>query len=440
MKSLFSEMRKLGKDVLSIVRSPTKMGSLLRVSLYSNAIYLMLATLTNALFGFIFWIIAARLYTTEVVGITSAIISAAALLEQFCFLGLDYGLIRFLKSSNNPFKLINSAITLTALLSLAAAGIFIIGLGIWAPGLMIIRENYYYLIIFILYVPILVLDDLTDDVMMGGRQAKFIFLHYIIFNILRLALLVFMVAFFRSFGIFGFWTTAMFIALLASVFLLVPRTQRGYHFRFIIDRKELSEVMHFSFLNYLSSLLGSMPSLVLPIIVVNLLGAKSNAYFYMAWSVSSVLNIVPTSVAYSLLAEGTYDQAKLKIHVRRSFKIAAVLLIPVIVLVWFLVHKLLSFYGSLYAENGATLLRWLAIAAFPAAINIIYFSIKRVQKNVKPVILLGALMSVITILMSYLLIPRWGINGIGIACLTAQSLIALIVIMLNMKHHILRMN
>ena len=418
---------------MAVVRSSDKINSLFHVPLYSNAFYLILSYLSNSLFGFIFWIIAARLYTTEVVGLASAIISTAALLEILCFLGLDYGLIRFLKSSNNPVKLINSSFTLIGLLSLVAVGIFIIGLGIWSPDISIIRENPYYLVIFLLYVPMLVLDDFTDNVMMAVRKAKFIFVHVLIFNVLRLGLLVLLVVFSKSFGIFGSWSTATFIALLVGLFLLLPRTQPGYRFYFVLDRKEVSGMLHFSFLNYLGSLFLYTPGLVLPIIVVNLLGTKSNAYFYMAWMMSGVLTMIPTAVATSLLVEGSNDPEKLKNLIRRSLKMIAVVLIPAVVLVWFLAYKLLLFYGGLYAENAVTLLRWLAIAAFPSAINIVYFSIKRVQKNMKPVILLTSFMAVITIFTSYLLLPRLGINGVGIAWLVGQSVISLIVIIWDMR-------
>ena len=436
MHSLFSELRKLKDDILTVVRSPAKMKSLLHIPLYFNAFLLMLANLTNALFGFVFWIIAARLYSTKTVGVGSAIISAAALLEMLCGLGIGYGIIRFLKSSNDAVRLINSSFTLTGLLSLVAAAIFILGLGIWSPALNIIHENPYYLVVFLLYVPILVLDNLTDQVMVAGRQAKFILIHYLIFNTLRIALLVLLAAFLQSLGIFGSWSAATFIALLASVFLLLPRTHAGYRLFFIVEKRSILEILHFSFLNYLGDLFWNLPGLVLPLIVVNLLGAENNAYFFIAWAVNSVLIMIPAAVATSLLAEGAYDNANLKNHISRSLKMLAVLMVPTVILVWFLANKFLLLYGGLYAENATTLLRWLAIASVPLAINIVYFSIKRVQKNVKPVILLAAFMAVIVVLASYLLLPRVGITGIGIAWLAGQSATALIAIVSDMRRWI----
>jgi len=434
MRMVLSELRKMLDDVRAILNSPSKMFALVRIPLYANAFYLLLANVSNTVFGFFFWIIAARLYNAASVGIGSAIISAVTLLELLSCLGLGYGMVRFIKSSNNPVNLINSALTLTGIISLIAAGIFIIGLDLWSPALNIIQKNIFFLFIFLFLVPIQVLDDLTDQVMMGERHASFIFIHLIIFNIFRLILLVLMVDFSQSLGIFSSYGTATLIALLISLFILLPRAQSMYRISFIIDRKALLTVLHFSFLNYLSDLFWSVPGLVLPIIIVNMLGAAKNAYFFIAWAIGNILGVIPGALASSLLAEGTYDESHLKNHVLSSLKMVALILVPAVTLVWFLADKFLLLYGGIYAANAVTLLHWLAIAAFPLAINTIYFTIKRVQKNIKSVIMLAALMAVIVIIASYLLLPRMGINGVGIAWLTGQSVVALIAIVWDVRN------
>jgi Na+-driven multidrug efflux pump len=89
-----------------------------------------------------------------------------------------------------------------------------------------------------------------------------------------------------------------------------------------------------------------------------------------------------------------------------------------------LADKLLLLFGRTYAENATTLLRLLAVAAFPLAINIVYFGVRRVQKKMTEVILLSIAAGVVTIGVSRLLLPGTGIAGIGIAWLISQSSIA----------------
>jgi len=193
--------------------------------------------------------------------------------------------------------------------------------------------------------------------------------------------------------------------------------------------------VHYSFLNYLGDLFWVIPSLILPIMVINRISAESNAYFYMAWTMSGVLTMIPLAITTSLLAEGALNEAKLNIHIRRSIKMMILLLVPAVVLVIILADKLLLFFGGLYAQNAATLLRWLAIASVPLSINMLYFNVKRVQRKMGSVIGLAAFMSVIVVVTSYFLLSL-GVVGVGIAWMAGQSLTALTATVWVLKRHV----
>src|SRR6185437_4704409 len=56
-------------------------------SLFRNSMYLMLSTAIQALFGFFFWIINARLFTATEVGLATTIISIGTLITSLSLLG-----------------------------------------------------------------------------------------------------------------------------------------------------------------------------------------------------------------------------------------------------------------------------------------------------------------------------------------------------------------
>jgi O-antigen/teichoic acid export membrane protein len=85
-------------------------------------------------------------------------------------------------------------------------------------------------------------------------------------------------------------------------------------------------------------------------------------------------------------------------------------------------------FGPEYSRNAATLLRLLAVSALPLAINSLYFGTKRVEKNMRVVILLIVLAGAITLGLSYLLMPSKGISGVGIAWLVGQSCVTLVIV------------
>ena len=181
---------------------------------------------------------------------------------------------------------------------------------------------------------------------------------------------------------------------------------------------------HFSFANYFTNLLWFIPSLILPIVVLNVLGAELNAYFYIAWAVGGVLATIPLATSMSLFAEGSYDEQRLGANTWRSLKLTFLILVPAAILMLVIADKLLLLFGSSYSESGTVLLRIVILSAFPIAINYIYLSMKRVQKKLAVLIELSAFIAIATLALSYVLLPRMGINGVGIAWLGSQGVVA----------------
>jgi O-antigen/teichoic acid export membrane protein len=92
-------MKKADFRASILIAIKEEFSSLFRLSLYRNAIYLMLNSAMYALTGFFFWIVAARLYPPEVIGLASSAIAAIGLLSLLSTAGLDYGLLRFLPTA-----------------------------------------------------------------------------------------------------------------------------------------------------------------------------------------------------------------------------------------------------------------------------------------------------------------------------------------------------
>jgi O-antigen/teichoic acid export membrane protein len=348
-------------------------------------------------------------------------------MTTFSSLGFGYGLIRFLKSSEKPARLINSIFTIVALVSVSVALIFVLGLGLWSPKLVFIRENAIYFAVFVLAVSAGSMSGLTDQAFVAGRRAGFILSRNMIFNLIRLVLIIALASFLHSFGIFASWGVAVLVSLLVGVLLFLPRFQPGYRPAPVFDRKLVGGMFRFSFANYVSDVFGSAPGFILPILVVNRLSAESNAYFYIAWMMGSILTMIPSAVSTSLFAEGSHDEGMMKQHVLRSIKMTMLILTPAVILLLALADKFLWLFKPEYAQNAATLMRLLAVSSIPVSINSIYYGIKRVERKLAPVIILVTLSAALTIGLSYALMARFGINGIGIAWLVSQCCVTVVI-------------
>ena len=434
MKLLISPVNKLVTDIVATITSKQGLKQLWGIRFYSNAFYLVMTSAIASLLGFVFWIIVARFYPPEDVGLASAIIAAMGLVAAFAGLGLGMGLIRFLPhSGENANKMINTALTINILASTVGAFIFIAGLSFWSPALIFIRENPIYLAAFVIFTVASGMLNLTGNTFIARRQAGYVVAQNLTFSLLKLPLPILLAAFFHSFGIFASWGISLCVALLFCFLLFLPRVQGGYRPFFALNRKVVNDMMHFSFANYLSNLLWGAPALVLPIMLVNLSGAELTAYFYIAWTIASAPAILSGALSTSLFAEGSHDEDGVGLNIWRSLKISCLTLVPAIILILAIAPWLLDLFGGAYAENGVTLLRILALSALPLTINIIYLDVKRVEKKLKVLVGLSAFAAIATLGLTYLLLPGMGINGAGIAWLITQGTIALVVVADSLK-------
>jgi len=410
---------------------------LMRVSLYRKAGYLMMASGVNSLAGFAFWAVAARLYPAEGVGLAAAAISAMGLLALLSTLGMDYGLIRFLPGSGDKAKnILNSCFTLGGLVSVALAVIFLAGLKLWSPALLRVQQNPVFFISFVVFALAAVYRVFAERTFIAGRRAGLALTQGLVFGLLRFIPLVILAPLFNVFGIFASWGIGLGLAVIVSIPFLIPRVQPGYRPAPKIDRKSIGNMMHFSFANYGANIFWSIPILCLPLMVVNLLGAEANAYFYIGWALGYLLVNIPVTVSLSLFAEGSHSEEQLGHNIARSLKLL-LLLVPVIAIVFLAGERVLALFGSAYAENATTLLWVLAVSAIPAGLNHIYFTVKRVQRRMRQVIGLSAFIAVVTMVLTYLLLPRVGIIGAGIGWLIPQVIVAVAVMpsLLRWRRH-----
>jgi len=428
-------MNNIWTGAMRIATSAERLKGLLGTSLYSNAFYLIADTATVSLLGFAFWTLVARLYTAAEVGVASATVAATILLARFSGLGFGYGLIRFLPGAGERARpMINSCFTIAGLTSLVAALIFIAGLNLWSPALLYIRYPGFS-IFFVLLTVAFTLFLLIEQVFIARRRAKFVLFKNAAAGIVRVLVVVAFATFLSSFGIFASWGLAIFVALVVALFWFLRRVEPGYVPFPVVRKEAVNHMFRFSLGNYVAELLWFAPFGLFPLMVVNNLGAEINAYFYIVWAISQMFFAIPMAVAYSLFAEGSYDEHLLPSNTLKSVKLCLLLLVPVIVILLVLSDKLLLVFGSSYSENGAALLRILALSTIPVGINYIGLSVMRVQKNTKGVMLVSASIACLALGSGYILMTNMGLLGIGAAWIVTQTLVAVVVALFLFRRH-----
>ena len=399
----------------------------LKDPLHKNAIFLIATHAAFSIVGLAFWIIAARWYTDSEVGTATALISAVLLLQTFSKLGLDIGLIRFLPDAEDKQRMINTCLTLVGLFSIVLAVIFILGLDFWSPDLASLQDSLGYSVLFVLSTGFTSLDWLfRQSIFVAYRATEFSLVTQLA-AALRLPFLLLLKGV-GTYGIFVSWGLGLGASLLGGLILLL-RLQPSYRPTPRIDKTVVKQMLNFSSGNYVAESLRELPGFLLPLLIVNILTSDMAAYFYMPWTIATMVFMISYAIGFSLLAEGSYQPARLPTDVVRAVKFVLLLMIPAMLVIVFFGDKILLIFGREYSENGFDLLRILAFSGIPLAVNSLYVSVKRIQRQVRPVILVYAVVALLTIGIGSALMKDHELTGVGIAWLSSNAIVALVILL-----------
>jgi len=410
-------------------KSYKKMKKYLKDPLYKNSIYILLTMVMSGLIGFLYWIIAAKYYSPDVVGINTALISSMNLIVLLSYLGLDQSIIRFFPEGNK-FNIFVTSIIIIVLSNLILGIIFIFGIEIFSPNLVIVKNFAFPFLISLLAFS---LTQPTAQTFIALRKSQYYFYQNIF---LGLRLILIFIPFLGKFGIFISFGVSAIIATIFS-FYYIYKLDLGKPVKtklLIIDLDYLKSSFNFSMGNYFLIILLTAPNYLLPIIVLNVLGSEQTASYYISYNIASVLFFISAAFSTSLFVEGSHGES-LKLNAIKTLKATFLVLIPLAVLLFYYGGLLLNLIGKSYL-NGFELLRLIVISSFFYSVCMIFFSIRRIQKKMKDLIIASSLIFVLIIGLSYPLLLKYGINGIGYAFIISYfaSAVYILIRMKNIFH------
>lgn len=398
-------------------------------SLYKNSIFLILGTLVTALLGFIFWILNARLFSPNDLGIATTTISAATLVSSFSLLGFNNSLVRFLPKAKNKSEKISSGLLIVTIVTLLLSILYLSFINILSPKLNFFLENHSYELVFIIFTLFLSYSNIVDSIFIAYRGSKNVLVKSSIQSILKIIFPLFFV----SLGFLGIILALTFSTISGVIFAIaLLYINYGYRFSLQIESLELKRTIHYSFGNYLVNFFSSLPLLVIPIIVTVYVGTEYSAYYYIDAMIINLLYIIPSSITNSFFAEGSYGDENLRQIFKNSIKLVYAILIPGIVGIILLGYYVLLIFGKDYADNGYSLLILLATSSIFYSINNLLLAIFRIKHKIKILLFINILGSFF-ILLCCIIFARFNLTGIGLSWLAGQFLLTIIYTLFSLK-------
>jgi O-antigen/teichoic acid export membrane protein len=377
-------------------------------NLHVNSLLLMLSSITNALFGFLFWMIAARLYPQSEIGIASGFISALTLGFTFSKLGLDQSLVKFFPQGDKK------SILITSIIVVSISSLFI--------GLILLALSQYWLsqgqfspeigIAFILFLVMVSIAYIFGRSFIAIRKVGHFFIQTLFVNSKILFILML-----TSF--------AYLIAVIFSVFFLIRLLGPG---KSKFDRIYLQKSLRFSLGTYLYGFLMLLPMQILPLIALNRIGAEEAAIYYLVYTFMSLLFVVPDAFGTTLFVEGSHGRSLS--HLYRKSIITVICLLAIAVTIFCIFgDSILGIIGEEYIA-GFQLMKIMSLSSFLVAVVIIYNSYLMIKGRMKTLVFLSALISIIHILTAFLLVGSLGILGLGYSWPICYSIIGVIICLL----------
>lgn len=399
--------------------------SSLRTPVYRSSLALILTTVVNAVLGVLFWVAAARLYSTRVVGLGAGGISALQLTATIGWVGLIFTLMRYVPVAGSHRRRLmlgvyGSGVTLATLVALlftttladsfkvpyvsdniGAAGAFCIGVAVW------------------------VVFTLQDSALISLRRSSIVTIENLLYGLLKLVLLIVLSASDKPWTLLGVWTgSALVFVGIVSGFILVLdpllRTQTAPQAK--LSKRALA---NFSIGHTAAAIIAVIPDYLVPLLVLSYLDAAANAYYYAAWSISLSARALSVNVTDALMVEAAYGEESFLELLQKLARLFTAILVPTIVCMLLGAGIILRIFGSRYSDGGATVLRLFAIALVPFTLVTLALALDRVRERFKDALLITTAGTSTTIGLDLILIPSLGIKGAGVSWLCGETVAAM---------------
>jgi O-antigen/teichoic acid export membrane protein len=374
----------------------------------------LLSTALQAVLGFAFWVLAARLFSAPEVGRATSLISATTLIGFIALFGLNSTVVRFLPTSQHKNVIITVALALVGSAGMVVAIAYVFALPIIAPQLRFLGENAFFALGFVLLAGASAVNLLTDSIFIASRRTGINALVDGGVGGASKLVLIGLLAGSGTYGLFCASVGGFAAAALASVVLIW--TQLHFRPKFKGAMAALRPLLRFSGANYLGNVFNLVPTLVVTLIVLDRLGAYDAGYYYVAFQFANLLYSCAYAVEQNFLAEGAHGEEQLTSLMWRAGKVLVSLAVPAAIGGALFAHWILLIFGSEYAKHGSDALVLMALATIPIAAQNWFVTVLRLSGQLVAITICNAAYATAICALAWFLAPR-GLTMIGAAWL-----------------------
>jgi O-antigen/teichoic acid export membrane protein len=331
-------------------------------SLFKNSAFLIINQGVIALFGFGSLTLLTHVFSVRDVGLSAIAATACSLVISITQFGTTWTLPRYLPTAKDRTALINTLLTAVVLATAFGAVIFLAlpyAKNLWVLG------GVAFDIVFVIAACLSAAEAVLSAILVSDRSSDKLLVLGLIPNVTRVAA----PPVFSFLGGLGAFIARMIAALFGVIPFGILLARRGHRFRVSLDRGVMRDVAKFSVGMYVATLVGGLPQLVLPLIVLSRVGAQQTAFWAISISIGMLLFSLPSMITQALLPEVSLRRTERRALLARSARVSTALIVPVLLIAYFCAPIGLAVFGRAYVSGALVPLRWLIMAGFITMLN-----------------------------------------------------------------------
>jgi O-antigen/teichoic acid export membrane protein len=394
------------------------------LSMLPNSLALIGAKVATLGLGFLFWLVAARFYAPDVVGLAAGVVAAVMLCTQLALFGVGSAVIALLpKQREHPAPLIDNAITLTTLTGLAVGALFVALAAGAFPELGVVGRSPGYAALFGVMSALGTVGIVLDQTSTTLRRGDHALARGVLNGVLSLGALALLVVASRSAGslpIFACWVVGGAAACLLGAVQLAGAMQR-YRYRLRLTAATARRLVAVGLPNHALTLADRAPGLLLPVLVTEMVSPTTNAYWWALWMMAWVVFIVPVQVGMTLFAEVADRPQDIERLIRHAVRSSVALGLGAAVAMIMLADIALSLLGPQYSAAGATPLRVLVLGVVPLAFLQAYYARCRATRRLREAVTTAVASGTLSVLATIVAGVGAGLTAMAAAWVISQA-------------------
>ncbi|HEX4902386.1 MAG TPA: hypothetical protein VFV42_06225 [Acidimicrobiales bacterium] len=377
--------------------------------LLAGSAALVVGAAVQALSGAVFWLVAARIDTTDDVGRATALFTSILFIAYLAGLGLQVSLARFAPGRDEESHAVFSWGVLATVVSAAVVGAgYLLAVDTEATRALTDWHAVGGPVLFVLGAVGAALTLIVDVRWMTVRRWGLVLARITVVGIARFPLLLLPAGEHHTVHLFAVAAIPLVLTGVGGVVAMPWVSGLRHRLRPLPSTRRAA--IRYSAVNYVSTLAYQAPQFVLPVIVLLSVDPDTNAAFYVAWGITAIVLYVPMAIGQALLAEGGKDGAELRSQVRVALVLTTALMAAAAIVATVGRDLLTVVYGDDYGD-AARILPALVVCGLPWAITSVYLTEARVMHWHVPTVLITGTLTVAILAPALVLVPDDGVDG-----------------------------